>query len=193
MQAKLIAMALLIVLGCALIPPLLASSVSGGERRDFEIKARQYALDPSRIAVNRGDKVHIRPKSLDVTHGFYLEGHDLDAMIEPGKAGFKMRHPSEGKEYARVEEIVFVAERAGKFRYRCSQTCGFLHPFMQGEMIVRPNTLFPAAVGLVVALREGYKHARSLYSDRKRAVYSMAPTAILLGALVTLFLRPYTG
>ncbi len=49
------------------------------------------------------------------------------------------------------------------------------------------------AVGLVVGLREGYRRAGSLYRDRKRAVYSVAPTAILLGALVTLFLRLYTG
>lgn len=141
-----------IVLVCAFIPVLAASFVSGGERRDFSIKARQYAFDPPRIIVTKGDEVHIRLSSSDVIHGFYLEGHDIDALIEPNKPEFKLRHPSEGKEFISVEEIVFTADRPGKFRFRCSRTCGTLHPFMQGELIVRPNYPFLASVGAAVGV-----------------------------------------
>jgi heme/copper-type cytochrome/quinol oxidase subunit 2 len=146
-RIKTIVLAALIVVTCSLVLPLLARPTGDGERRTFDIKARQYAFDPPRICVDQGDEVHIRLASLDVVHGFFLEGYDVDALIEPGKAKFKMRHPSKGEDYKEVKEIVFRATRRGKFRYRCSHTCGTLHPFMQGELIVRPNYLFLAAVG----------------------------------------------
>lgn len=154
MTAKLVILGVMIVLVCALIPPLVASSSSsgGGEKREFFIKARQYAYDPPRITVNKGDELHIRLASMDVVHGFFLEGHDIDALIEPGVLGFKLRHPSEGKEFTDVNEVVFTVEHTGKFRYRCSHTCGTLHPFMQGELIVRPNYPFLAASGGTVGI-----------------------------------------
>lgn len=147
------ALAVGIVGFCAAIPPIVASSTTGGQIRTFDIKARRYAYEPGRITVNRGDEVHIRLVSKDVIHGFYLESHDIDALIEPGVPveanwpPFKLRHPSQGKEYTLVEEIVFTANRTGKFRYRCSHTCGTLHPFMQGELIVGPNYPYLASVG----------------------------------------------
>ena len=79
-----LALAVGIVVLCAAVPVFLASSVRGGEKKEFFIKARQYAFDPPRIIVNRGDQVHLRMASLDVVHGFFLEGHDINALIEPG-------------------------------------------------------------------------------------------------------------
>ena len=143
---------------CAIVPVFTASSGTDPKVREFYIKARQYAYDPPRIIVNQGDEVHIRLTSLDVTHGFFLEGHDIDALIESGAIvedkwpKFKMRHPSQGKEYTEVEEIVFTAEKSGKFRYRCSHTCGSMHPFMQGELIVGPNKAYLAGMGATVGL-----------------------------------------
>jgi cytochrome c oxidase subunit 2 len=123
------------------------------QERSFTITARQYAYDPPVVRVNRGDRVTIRLVATDVTHGFFLEGYDLDAKFRPENPSFWVRHPSQGeKEYEEVEEISFVANRTGKFRYRCSITCGYMHPFMQGELIVRPNYLYSASLGLAVAL-----------------------------------------
>lgn len=147
MNPRLVFACVLIVLVCAVIPLLVANSSSGGAKKEFYIKARQYAYDPPRITVNKGDEVHIRLASLDVVHGFFLEGYDIDAQIEPGVRKFKFRHPSQTREFTEVDEIVFTAARAGKFRYRCSHTCGTLHPFMQGELIVRPNYPFLAGAG----------------------------------------------
>ena len=113
-----------IVVLCAALPLLVASSTPDGQVRTFFIKARQYAYDPGRIVVNQGDEVHIRLASLDVVHGFFLESYDIDALIEPGVPvkdewpEFKMRRPSKGKEYSVVQEIVFKADRRGKFRER---------------------------------------------------------------------------
>lgn len=113
-----------------------------GTQVSTEIMAHQYAYTPHRIVVDSGAEIHLRLASTDVVHGFYLEGHDIEAEIRPGSLTTLVRHPSTGEDFQAIEEIVFTAGRPGKYRYRCSVTCGTLHPFMQGEMIVRPNRLY---------------------------------------------------
>ncbi len=125
---------------------------AAAHERSFTITAHKYAYDPPVLRVNRGDRLHIRLVAKDVTHGFYLEGYNLDARVRPENPTFWARHPSEQQDYKEVEEISFVANRTGKFRYRCSITCGYMHPFMQGELIVSPNYLYSAAVGVALAL-----------------------------------------
>jgi len=137
---------------CALIPVVAVPSGSGRSKKLFHIKARRYAYDPPRIIVHKGDEVHIKLSSMDVIHGFFLEGYDIDAQIEPGKLGFKLRHPSQTEEFSEVNEIVFTAKKSGKYRYRCSHTCGTMHPFMQGELIVEPNYFFLAGMGSCVGV-----------------------------------------
>ena len=114
--------------------------------REISIVARQWGFTPHRIFVNTGDAIELRLVSLDVVHGFYLEGHRLEAEIRPGKLGFMARDPSAGEDFREVESIRIVAGLPGKYRYRCSVTCGTLHPFMQGEMIVRPNVPYRAGI-----------------------------------------------
>jgi heme/copper-type cytochrome/quinol oxidase subunit 2 len=124
--------------------------------RAFTITARQYAYDPSTITVNKGDRVQIRLASTDVTHGFYLEGYDIDAKVRREDPTFWLRRPSQkGAAYQPVQEITFAANRMGKFHYRCSITCGYMHPFMNGVLIVRPNYLYPTGVGLTLGLVAG--------------------------------------
>ena len=131
------------------------------QARSFTITARKYGYEPSVLRVNRGDRVRIQLVAADVTHGFYLEGYDLDAKARPQNPTFWLRHPSAGgsaqagDEYQEVQEIDVVAGRAGKFRYRCSMTCGYMHPFMQGELIVSPNYVYSTSVGLALALAVG--------------------------------------
>ncbi len=125
------------------------------QQRSLTITAHKYAYDPPVLEVNRGDRVRIRLVARDVTHGFYLEGYDLDAKARPDNPTFWLRRPSQGEAYEEVKEISFVADRTGKFHYRCSITCGYMHPFMQGELIVRPNYLYPASLGLLAALAVG--------------------------------------
>ena len=123
----------------------------GGVRR-FDIKAAQYAYEPSRIVVRQGDEVHLRLASGDVVHGFFMEGQGLDAFIYPGRLLFNLRRASVSPDYLPAEEMVFRADRCGKYRYRCSVTCGTLHPFMQGELIVEPNYPFRAGMGAAAGI-----------------------------------------
>lgn len=142
-----------IVLMCGFLGGVFGVKKVSPQERNFTIKAKKYSFIPEVIRVNRGDTITLKLASEDVTHGFYIEGYDLDAKVRPEMPSFWVRHPSKEKDYGEpVDEMIFVASKPGKFRYRCSISCGSFHPFMQGEMIVEPNYLFPVSIGLVVGL-----------------------------------------
>ncbi|HET6383719.1 MAG TPA: hypothetical protein VFJ58_10030 [Armatimonadota bacterium] len=142
---------LVIVLGFAAIGVAVTSATHAPRNRTIKITARKYAYDPPVIRLNQGDHVTIYLKSADVTHGFYLEGYDIDAHISPEEKPL-LRHPSYERDYKKVNNIQFVANKTGKFHYRCSVTCGYMHPFMLGEMVVAPNHPFGAGVGAAFGL-----------------------------------------
>lgn len=101
--------------------------------------AGQFAYDPPVLRLNQGDRVILTLQAADVVHGFYLDGYGLERRVEPGLP----------------QKLEFVADRVGKFRYRCSVSCGTLHPFMIGELIVAPNLVFARAVGLMLVALGG--------------------------------------
>ena len=96
---------------------------------EITINAADFAYTPGRIQVQQGDEVILHLTASDVVHGFALDGHDIDVRIIPGI----------------TERVAFTAEQAGKFRFRCSISCGSLHPFMIGELVVTPNAPFGKA------------------------------------------------
>ncbi len=98
------------------------------------LDATQYQFTPGRVHVNRGDRIVIMLTASDVVHGFYLDGYGLEARVTPGV----------------VERIEFTADNAGKFRYRCSVSCGSLHPFMIGELLVSSNTPYWRAIAMTL-------------------------------------------
>lgn len=91
--------------------------------RTIQIDAHQFEFTPGRIEVSQGDVVTIRVTASDVVHGFYLDGYSIQQAVTPGIS----------------EEISFIADQPGKFRFRCSVSCGTLHPFMIGELVVNSN------------------------------------------------------
>ncbi|MCQ9206896.1 MAG: hypothetical protein NG740_03330 [Omnitrophica bacterium] len=148
----LVALSIFIILQGVIFGLLGRGKAPGPKMRVIHIKARKYSYDPPIIRVNRGDEITLTLESEDVTHGFYIEGYDIDAKVRPETPHFWLRHPSKGDDYETVEEIRFVADKNGKFRYRCSITCGTFHPFMQGELVVEPNYAYPVSIGLVLGL-----------------------------------------
>ena len=121
----------------------------------IDLQAQKYQFTPSRIIVNKGDTIIIRPTSLDVTHGFFLDGYDLEFTIkQEGLALLKYTWEEDDgtqkTDWDKVREIEFVAQKTGKFTYRCFQICGNLHPFMTGELIVNPNGYYYLAISLSV-------------------------------------------
>lgn len=106
---------------------------------DITLTADQFSFDPPVLRVNQGDTVRLTLHAADVVHGFYLDAYGLNTRIEPGLS----------------QQVEFVADHAGKFRYRCSVSCGGLHPFMIGELVVSPNWPFARAVGLTLVAVAG--------------------------------------
>lgn len=154
-QARYKGLFLFIVAGLGVLGFVLAPAVSSPQERAITVRAHRYGYDPEIIRVNRGDTVRLRFVSEDVVHGFYLEGYDLDVTIPPMRSTVELQKPSQPGKSETVEEVVFTAGREGKFRYRCSKTCGFLHPFMLGEFIVSPNRLLPTSLGLTLGILLG--------------------------------------
>ncbi len=108
--------------------------ITDPQTRTITLDARQFEFAPHRIHINKGDRVIIQFTASDVVHGFYLDGYGIQERVEPGI----------------TKQIEFVAEHTGKFRYRCSVSCGSLHPFMIGELVVGPNEPFWRAIAFVI-------------------------------------------
>lgn len=113
--------------------PIPASASTPAEHI-FHIEASRFEYSPAVLSVNPGDKVTIELVSTDVVHGLAIDGYDLSTTADPGQAA----------------RLTFTADRQGSFRFRCTATCGNLHPFMIGKLQVGQNTLLWRAVGLSI-------------------------------------------
>lgn len=134
-------MGITLLLGLAALVALVAPTPSRALRsteRVFSIRASSFEYDPGVIRTNAGDRVTIELVATDVVHGLYIDGYDLSLTADPGQTA----------------RLSFVADRSGSFRFRCSVTCGPLHPFMVGVLKVGPNPLLwrAAALALLAAL-----------------------------------------
>lgn len=111
----------------------------------LRIEASSFSFAPAVLAVNPGDRVTIELVSTDVVHGLYLDGYGLSVSADPGQTAY----------------LSFIAERPGTFRFRCSVTCGALHPFMIGKIKVGYNHLLWRGAGLsLLAILFGFFWSR---------------------------------
>jgi heme/copper-type cytochrome/quinol oxidase subunit 2 len=111
------------------------STESVVEPRVITILAKRFVYTPSQIKVQKGEVITIRLESLDVTHGLFMDGYGIDIKARPGLIG----------------KATFVADKPGRFTFRCSETCGEFHPYMVGFMEVTPNSRFGLFVGVMCA------------------------------------------
>ncbi len=140
-----------------ILPRLIEKKATGPQRRVFTVTAVRYGYSPSRLVVNHGDTVVLKLTSADVTHGFSLDGYPVDLIIKQKgiiyqKYSWKDDDGKMHDDWDKVHEIKFVASKSGKFVFRCTQVCGSLHPFMTGELIVRPDAPYHLALSLSIWL-----------------------------------------
>lgn len=110
-----------------------------GQARHIRVEARQFAFDPGSIRVDYGDIVTLDLEAMDAIHGLYLDGYGVNLKAEPGHRA----------------QTTFVADKVGKFKFRCSVSCGGLHPFMIGELRVGSNLPFARAIAAMVIAATG--------------------------------------
>jgi heme/copper-type cytochrome/quinol oxidase subunit 2 len=132
----------LLALAVVLVP--VPGQAGQPTHRLFRVNAEMFEYSPAVLTASPGDTVTIELAATDVVHGLYIDGYDVSVIADPGNTA----------------RLSFVADRPGSFRFRCSVTCGPLHPFMIGVLRVGPNwllwragvlTLIAAAFGIVVA------------------------------------------
>lgn len=122
----------LVALAITFVPIPTGTGVPGSH--ELRIAASQYEYSPAVISVNQGDRVTIELVSTDVVHGLYLDGYKLEVTADPGQTA----------------SLSFIADKSGTFRFRCSVTCGPLHPFMIGKLRVGNNILLWRGMALAV-------------------------------------------
>jgi heme/copper-type cytochrome/quinol oxidase subunit 2 len=101
--------------------------------RTFHIEASRFQYNPAVLSVNPGDRVTIELTATDVVHGLSIDGYNLATTVDPGQTA----------------RLSFVADRQGTFRFRCTVTCGNMHPFMIGKLKVGQNRLFIRGLALI--------------------------------------------
>jgi heme/copper-type cytochrome/quinol oxidase subunit 2 len=122
------------VLGAMILFAPLPARLTPPTQRLVRVQAGQYAYAPGEIRVNQGDVVTIELTSSDVVHGLYLDEYGLSVTADPGQ----------------TSRLTFTADRPGMFRFRCSVTCGAMHPFMIGKLAVGNNDWLARTAGLIV-------------------------------------------
>ncbi len=121
-QVTIAVLTILLVIAAMLVPLPFAASIP--QTREIDVGARAFAYSPASIEVHRGDTVHLTLEAMDAAHGLSIDGYDVDLKAEPGQRA----------------QATFVADKEGTYKFRCSLTCGPLHPFMVGEMQVDPES-----------------------------------------------------
>lgn len=121
-----------VLTGLILILPL-PTRLSQPAHKTIHVDASQFSYSPGEIRVNRGDIVTLELASLDVAHGLYLDGYGISVTADPGQS----------------RRLTFTADRPGAFRFRCNITCGAMHPFMVGKLVVGQDQWLARALALI--------------------------------------------
>ena len=110
--------------GFALLGALLSGGAAAEQTapRKVAVEAERFSFSPSRIKLAVGEEIEIHLRSADTSHGFRVEGTDIDVEI-----------PKRGKGEAVVR---FTGAAEGRFKFECNRMCGAGHHFMRGEIVV---------------------------------------------------------
>lgn len=101
--------------------PVSTPAPASQPTKEFTLTAKQWSFSPGKITVNKGDKVILHIKSIDVTHGFELGAFGVSKTLSPGK----------------TTNVQFTAGKTGTFSFFCNVFCGSGHGGMKGTLIVK--------------------------------------------------------
>jgi cytochrome c oxidase subunit II len=86
------------------------------------IVASVWRFNPDKIEVKVGSTVTFYVTSIDVQHGFKLQGTNINLQIVPGQ----------------VAKLTHTFKEPGTYNYVCHEYCGAGHAAMVGSVIVSP-------------------------------------------------------
>jgi cytochrome c oxidase subunit 2 len=113
----------------------------GNNRYEVHIVAKMWSFDPPEVRLPLGAEADIYLSALDVTHGLYIEGTNVNLMAVPGSVN--------------ATHVRF--DREGEHRMICHEYCGLGHHLMAGELVVRRGITVPepSMTGPVAAASSG--------------------------------------
>ena len=91
----------------------------GPGRYEAVVVARAWGFTPTEIRVPVGAEVVFRVTSIDVIHGFYVEGTRINMMVLPGQ----------------ISELAYTFDEPGEHLLICHEYCGVGHQAMFGKVI----------------------------------------------------------
>jgi cytochrome c oxidase subunit 2 len=108
----------------SLLAPMAVSAQKepGPDVRVFEVTARKFDFEPSRIEVDEGERVRLIVRSADGVHGVAIRKFRVNKLVPRG---------------GEPVTIEFVASAAGAYPILCSEFCGDGHEDMTGTLVVR--------------------------------------------------------
>jgi cytochrome c oxidase subunit 2 len=91
----------------------------GPGRYEAVVLARAWGFTPAEIRVPVGAEVTFRATSIDVVHGFLVEGTRINMMLLPGQ----------------ISELAYTFHEPGEHLLICHEYCGVGHQAMFGKVI----------------------------------------------------------
>ena len=104
----------------------LGSAVEPDSSITVRIIAEQYVFVPQCVVVPTATPVRFRLTSADVTHGFFVQNTNTNAMVVPGY----------------ITNVMTSFARPGSYEMPCDEFCGFGHHAMAARVVVVPKDHF---------------------------------------------------
>jgi cytochrome c oxidase subunit 2 len=98
------------------------SDVEGEAAYEVVVVARAWAFQPAEIRVPAGADITFTATTVDVLHGFNIEGTRLNMMLIPGQ----------------ISRNSYRFDEPGEYLLICHEYCGLGHHMMYGRIIVEP-------------------------------------------------------
>ncbi|MDY7082463.1 MAG: cytochrome c oxidase subunit II, partial [Halobacteria archaeon] len=102
---------------------------TGENTYDVYVIARRFAFQPGTrqpIRIPANSRVTFHVTSPDVIHGFDIVGTNINTMVIPGQ----------------VSTMTAEFNETGEYGIVCNEYCGSGHHFMEGKLVVVPESEF---------------------------------------------------